>query len=239
VANFNRVLSLARGEFFMWAASDDVWHPRFVESLCGLLRASPGAVLAFCSFNNIDEKGRGIREYPDLAGLMADDQGTRLSRFLAQPEHLGKANLIYGMTRRQALVDAGGFTLWSERDWGVDMLAVFRLLSMGQLVLTHELLFHKRLLSAAPSPVRIPEALSSGLGRWREDLLDRQAYFFGYRKLISMTEGLSPEQRETLCGIARARARQVRREAWRGLRHTANRKLMVTLRRMAFLDRAL
>src|SRR5687768_2833041 len=33
IANFIKVLSLARGEYFMWAAVDDLWKPEFVGRL--------------------------------------------------------------------------------------------------------------------------------------------------------------------------------------------------------------
>src|SRR5437870_1769296 len=52
VANFNRVLAVARGEFFMWAAHDDVWERRYVSSLLELLTNNPGAAVAFSSFDN-------------------------------------------------------------------------------------------------------------------------------------------------------------------------------------------
>src|SRR5437899_11794112 len=45
-ANFNRVLQLARGEYFMWAACDDVWLPRFVSALVRELQAHPDACVA-------------------------------------------------------------------------------------------------------------------------------------------------------------------------------------------------
>ena len=237
VANFNRVLDQARGEFFMWAACDDLWHPRFVETLSGLLRASPGATLAFCAFDNIDAERRTIRAYSDLFDLPSDDRATRLSRFLAQPEHLGKANLTYGLTRRAALIAAGGITRWSDRDWGGDMLVVFRLLSMGGLVLTRELLFHKRLIAEGPQE-RVPGGLSSRLGLWREELRDRDAYFRGYERLIQMANDLSQEQRESLQAIVRTRRREVRRQAWGGLAAHGRRKVARSLRRLIFLKEA-
>lgn len=31
--NFKRVLDLSKGDFFMWAADDDWWHPHYIEAL--------------------------------------------------------------------------------------------------------------------------------------------------------------------------------------------------------------
>jgi glycosyltransferase involved in cell wall biosynthesis len=43
--NFNRVLREASGEFFMWAASDDLHSQDFIEECVGHLLANPNAVL--------------------------------------------------------------------------------------------------------------------------------------------------------------------------------------------------
>ena len=49
-----------------------------------------------------------------------------------------------GLMRREILEEAKGSYLWSGRYWGGDMLAVFRLLSLGSLQLSDRLLFHNR-----------------------------------------------------------------------------------------------
>ena len=44
VANFNFVLQQAKGEYFMWASADDVWHSEFVERNIMFLEKNPGFV---------------------------------------------------------------------------------------------------------------------------------------------------------------------------------------------------
>ena len=44
VANFNFVLQQAKGEYFMWASQDDVWHSEFVERNIMFLEKNPGFV---------------------------------------------------------------------------------------------------------------------------------------------------------------------------------------------------
>ena len=44
VANFNFVLQQAKGEYFMWASTDDVWHSEFVERNIMFLEKNPGFV---------------------------------------------------------------------------------------------------------------------------------------------------------------------------------------------------
>ncbi len=46
VANFQWVLSQARGDYFLWAAHDDQWSHNYVEVLARCLDESPEAVLA-------------------------------------------------------------------------------------------------------------------------------------------------------------------------------------------------
>jgi len=46
-ANFNRVLELARGSYFMWVADHDLWEPGLVSRCVAALEADPAAVLAY------------------------------------------------------------------------------------------------------------------------------------------------------------------------------------------------
>lgn len=61
--NMKFVLQEARGEFFMWAADDDRWHPTFIETLMNALLSHPEACCAFSPYNFIDEDGKPIEEY--------------------------------------------------------------------------------------------------------------------------------------------------------------------------------
>lgn len=231
VANFNRALELARGDFFMWAACDDLWHPAYIETLLEQLRANPGAAVAFCDFDNIDEQGRPVREYPHLFELPADDPAERLSNYLAQPEHLGKANLIYGLMPRELLRAAGGFGVWSERDWGIDMLVVFRVLSMGCLVLSRDRMFHKRLTGQALAD--LPRGwVGSRLAHRRRDLLGWKSYFKGYERLIDIAEGLPETRRARMRSLARARYRVVRDASLREMRGGAVGRMKGILRQI-------
>lgn len=56
-ANFKYLIDHAQGIYFMWAASDDRWDPEFVERLVFSLENAPEAVVAFCSYTEIDEQG--------------------------------------------------------------------------------------------------------------------------------------------------------------------------------------
>jgi len=55
IENFRIVLQKARGEFFMWAAGDDCWKPKFLEALINQMAENPEAGTALCAVR---------REYP-------------------------------------------------------------------------------------------------------------------------------------------------------------------------------
>lgn len=101
--NFTFVLNHARGEFFMWAGSDDRWDKDFIRSLLDALRSDDRLVSAFCPFINMDENdqrlGRVIKF--DFSG------GTSIRRILRFNLTLDNArdSFVYGLHRRQLIKD--------------------------------------------------------------------------------------------------------------------------------------
>ena len=63
--NFRAVLGRAQGQYFMWAAHDDKWDPRFISSLVSRLRTDPHAVLATPTILHVEQDGRLRSEPPD------------------------------------------------------------------------------------------------------------------------------------------------------------------------------
>lgn len=61
VWNFNRVFELASGEYFMWAAFDDLRAPRYVSACVAKLESNPEAVLCCTGVGFIDEGGQQIQ----------------------------------------------------------------------------------------------------------------------------------------------------------------------------------
>jgi glycosyltransferase involved in cell wall biosynthesis len=60
--NFNCVFERSRGEYFKWAAHDDLCAPRFLSSCVQALEDDPNAVLSFSKMEVIDEDGRNLRQ---------------------------------------------------------------------------------------------------------------------------------------------------------------------------------
>lgn len=195
--NFDYVLGQAKGGLFMWAACDDLWEPSFVSTLAGLLTRNPDAVLAFCAFDNIGEHGEFLKAYPRLADLPAAGECRRLWNFMLQKEGYGKANLIYGLMRTAAIRQADGCRPWGDGPWGVDMLTVFRLLAEGGLVLSRELLFHKRAVSG-PTALSAPKATSiraKMMSDARAKIRARIGYLKGYARVLDSLDNLAGREK--------------------------------------------
>src|SRR3990172_8488397 len=207
IENFDRALGLARGEYFMWAAADDLWEPGFVSTLLTLLQGSPEAVLAFSVLDTVDDEGATIEVYTSALQLPSSDRVVRLRNFLLQEETRGKPNLIYGLMRRHGIKIAGGFMRWGPHPWGADMLLVFRLLSYGDLAMCRNLLFHKRLpdrrLKARPE--------SEGHTVWRhlQGIRGWWALFSGYARLIARDDHLQRRDKVRLQAALLKRVAQI------------------------------
>jgi len=58
--NYNRVVHLATGEYFKWAAHDDLVTPDYLEKCIAVLDRDPGVVLCCTDDQDIDEQGRYV-----------------------------------------------------------------------------------------------------------------------------------------------------------------------------------
>jgi glycosyltransferase involved in cell wall biosynthesis len=145
IENFNRVLGLARGELFMWAAHDDRWDPRFLAELVPEFREE-SVVLAFSRFDNIDDSGAVVREFSD--DWKAVFSGAKASQFLhlmfRDESRSQKANHIYGLMRREVLLACGGMRKERTDFCGEDILALIRMAGKGSFRIVDSVLFHYR-----------------------------------------------------------------------------------------------
>ncbi|MEB3335849.1 MAG: glycosyltransferase family 2 protein [Leptolyngbyaceae bacterium] len=65
--NFNRVFELSRGQYFKWAAHDDVVDPTFLAKGVAVLDQDPTVVLCHCKVKIIDDGGDVVGDYDTLA----------------------------------------------------------------------------------------------------------------------------------------------------------------------------
>lgn len=99
--NFNRVVELARGEYFRWAAHDDTIRPSYLERCVGVLDADPSVVLCHTAVEIIDAAGdnQGLHVDPP----MRRDAGTAHVRFRDVATQGGRNHQIFGVVRTAAL----------------------------------------------------------------------------------------------------------------------------------------
>jgi glycosyltransferase involved in cell wall biosynthesis len=144
VENFNRALWLARGEYFAWAAHDDTREVTFVSKLLKPLKSHPDAVLAFSRFDNLDAAGSAVsRDRMDWPRLFGGTRSNTLARFsLLDEAQSQKGCLIYGLMRRDILLECGGMALAPTEYSGEDIVTLLRLLARGSFAFVDEVLFH-------------------------------------------------------------------------------------------------
>jgi glycosyltransferase involved in cell wall biosynthesis len=154
VANYKFVLNKADSEYFMWAAADDYWHNEFLESCIKQLEPDKTFGMAFCNIVNIDSFGRVIRGYPDFSMFTGDDRYAVLTKYLYEPEVMGKANIIYSIYRLEICREAWN-TFPLSADWGADYCFVLAALARTKLAVNSRVLFSKRLVRPADAIEKI------------------------------------------------------------------------------------
>lgn len=112
--NFNRVVELSQGEFFRWAAHDDVVAPTYLERCVAALDARPAAVLAHTSVEIIDEDGvsAGIYRGP----TMRHDASKVHVRFHDAATDQSRCHMIFGLMRRDALLSIPPYGSYGHAD---------------------------------------------------------------------------------------------------------------------------
>ena len=99
--NWNRVLELARGEFFKWAMHDDECAPSMVRKcMDAFASAPPSTALIFPKSDIIDGAGRVKYPSPDKIDSSSDKAHLRLKRVLWG---VGYANALWGITKTEKL----------------------------------------------------------------------------------------------------------------------------------------
>ncbi|MDQ7026703.1 MAG: glycosyltransferase family 2 protein [Anaerolineae bacterium] len=141
VANFLRVLDLAKGTYFMWAAYDDFWDAEFIAACVEQLMKHPDAVLCYTW-----EVRHYLRENSKkLVNVKLDvthpHVRIRVQRLLA-PRALPHS-AIYGLMPREILKTHSAFKQVLESD----LLILVQLALCGKFVTVHKILRHSNIRS--------------------------------------------------------------------------------------------
>lgn len=153
--NFNHVFTLARGEYFKWAAHDDVIAPDYLEKCLLLLENDSTFVLAHSETKLIDPEGNEIT-VPEGANYVKDERGRIIFIGLDSTKRpldsshahkrfqgvldTGWCNEVFGVIRSHALRD----TPLLRPFYGADKVLLAELASMGRFAIIPEPLFHNR-----------------------------------------------------------------------------------------------
>lgn len=134
--NHNRVIELASGQYFKWAAHDDTHDPRFVEQCVERLDADPGAVLCFSRARFIDEQGKLLHEYAHPLQLDIEDRAARFFPYVFGSHIMVE---VYGLIRTEILRK----TTLGNYAWA-DMVLVGELALYGRFIEIPAVLFFRR-----------------------------------------------------------------------------------------------
>lgn len=160
--NASLTFEMARGDYFRWAAHDDVCEPTLIERLVEVLDSRPDVVVALSPFVSVDSQGERLPQR--LIGraegkvwlrvrdrmLVTDDQGVRYptegtalrpgQRFREIMLTRGPAEATYGLIRSDVLRQ----TCLQKPYVGSDVVMLCDLALRGPFYVLSEPLFYKR-----------------------------------------------------------------------------------------------
>ena len=128
--NFNFVLEKATGEYFLWAADDDIHERDFISSLADPLENDPEVLGAMCNVKRIDEVG----EFIDVVRF------SDVSNPLTAPYHLELTFFFHGIFRTIGLRK---FMKDTKELFGLDLIIVCEMILASKLVWINHVLFTK------------------------------------------------------------------------------------------------
>lgn len=99
IANFQFVLDRARGEYFMWAAHDDMWNSEYVTQLVGVLDNFDDAIAAVGSIYNIFPDSTEQKKLDICVQNISESRLLRVIRY-----SFCECYPIYGLWRRKSLI---------------------------------------------------------------------------------------------------------------------------------------
>ena len=152
IENFKTALELAKGDYFMWAATDDYWYPEFVRKAVDELERNPDAGVAMSAIERVWDTGEPM----DQIRFVDDDDVNGKSYYatIKGVTSTKKYNLfIYGLFRTDLLREAMRF---------VPQVPAWDRLVMCQIALATRFryvdsILHTRMHHRQPSHVRLPD----------------------------------------------------------------------------------
>jgi glycosyltransferase involved in cell wall biosynthesis len=178
-ANYRFLVDHAGGEFFKWAAYDDICAPQFIERCVAALDRAPSDVLAFPYTTFIDGAGEPLPRVD--GGVRWRNHATPIGRLndLLADHTRSFAKWQFGVIRRDALVRTGLIRNYDASD----LVLMAELALLGGFARVSEPLFRLRIHEATSG---VANASPAELADWYDPdrgdhyPLDRTSMFLGY-----------------------------------------------------------
>jgi hypothetical protein len=171
---------LSSGEYFKWAAHDDLCAPEYLRRCVEILDREPDVVLCYPKTSIIDEHGEFVENYFDGFDLRSLKPHERFRDFFRAP---GLCNPIFGLIRASILKRTpliGNYT-------SSDRVLLGELALLGQFYEAPEYLFFRRLhsqTSVQANPDLVERAAWFDPARKGQIQLPRWRWFFEYLRSI-------------------------------------------------------
>jgi hypothetical protein len=131
---------MANGEYFKWAAHDDVCLPTFIEKCVNVLDADPGVVLCFSQARGIDDNDQPlIQEYENYFDAEMDEPWKRFFATACRRHNMLGA-IVFGLMRTDILRQTNMIGAFSSSD----RVLAGELSLYGRFHIIPEVLFLKR-----------------------------------------------------------------------------------------------
>ncbi len=136
--NFTRAFELSSGEYFMWAAHDDIWEQNFVSRCAEILRSNPSVVLCYPQAKFIGPDGELIEfSFPSFDTRSLD----LTSRFHVHIWGITYPFLVQGLIKSNALKR----TRLHKDVLGAELILLTELSFLGEFAHIPESLLYNRL----------------------------------------------------------------------------------------------
>ena len=201
--NWNRLVGAASGEYFRWAAHDDLLDRELLQRCVGALDAAGGGVvLSYPRTLDIDAVGEVVGPYNDGLDLCEAAPHQRLRHLL---RHLHRCNALFGLIRLDALRSTALLGPYGH----ADRVLLAELCLLGRFVELPEPLFYRRF---HPGMSRYAHPSVADLAHLF-DPATPQRYFFPFVRVLF--EHLHAVARSPLSRAERARCLRVLLLEWR------------------------
>ncbi len=160
IPNFNLTFELSSGEYFRWAAHDDLCAPEHLERCIAVLDSRPSVVLCYCKTMEIDSDGQVVGPYEDNLALLDDDPVKRHRAFHRRFRNQERCDPMFGLVRSEALRKTGLLGGFNSSDF----ILLQKLVLLGIIQEIPDRLFFRRIHPLRSTRAnRSPEALAEWL----------------------------------------------------------------------------